>query len=438
MADIILTRPQAGQHTVLESVADSRLVLQFPTDQATMERAGDNLVFSFDDGSSIQLTNFYTQYSQESMPDFEVDGTLVAGADFFSAFGPDLMPAAGPAAGAAARAARYSDLGNSDLLDGINHLNELDWGMNLDRPYTEDVDALGVVSPDAGETNAAPVISISGTVSVVEAGVFVGGNDAKEGVPTASGQVNAYDPDGDALHFAFVAPDGSLVTSITTEYGVITINPDGSYTYVLNNENANGLAEGDVVNENFTVQVSDGRGGTATTTVTVNVVGSNDVPTLELGKDHLTVTDDGANAAEGAIADGGTALGDDPDAGHDLHYSFGTDGDGNPITSITDEYGTLTIDPDTGEYTYTLDKNSEAVQKLSGDGDDVTQRVTVVVTDEHGAHAEVPLDITIKGANDVPVITAVTEHVKDMGVFGEDAASANSATKDYTLSLIHI
>lgn len=438
MADIILTRPQAGQHTVLESVADSRLVLQFPTDQATMERAGDNLVFSFDDGSSIQLTNFYTQYSQESMPDFEVDGTLVAGADFFSAFGPDLMPAAGPAAGAAARAARYSDLGNSDLLDGINHLNELDWGMNLDRPYTEDVDALGVVSPDAGETNAAPVISISGTVSVVEAGVFVGGNDAKEGVPTASGQVNAYDPDGDALHFAFVAPDGSLVTSITTEYGVITINPDGSYTYVLNNENANGLAEGDVVNENFTVQVSDGRGGTATTTVTVNVVGSNDVPTLELGKDHLTVTDDGANAAEGAITDGGTALGDDPDAGHDLHYSFGTDGDGNPITSITDEYGTLTIDPDTGEYTYTLDKNSEAVQKLSGDGDDVTQRVTVVVTDEHGAHAEVPLDITIKGANDVPVITAVTEHVKDMGVFGEDAASANSATKDYTGGEGHI
>ena len=438
MADIILTRPQAGQHTVLESVADSRLVLQFPTDQATMERAGDNLVFSFDDGSSIQLTNFYTQYSQESMPDFEVDGTLVAGADFFSAFGPDLMPAAGPAAGAAARAARYSDLGNSDLLDGINHLNELDWGMNLDRPYTEDVDALGVVSPDAGETNAAPVISISGTVSVVEAGVFVGGNDAKEGVPTASGQVNAYDPDGDALHFAFVAPDGSLVTSITTEYGVITINPDGSYTYVLNNENANGLAEGDVVNENFTVQVSDGRGGTAQATVTVNVTGSNDVPTLALGKDHLTVADDGANAVEGAITDGGTARGDDPDAGHDLRYSFGTDDDGNPVTSITDEYGTLTIDPDTGEYTYTLDKNSEAVQKLTGNGDDVTQRVTVVVTDEHGAHAEVPLDITIKGANDTPVITAVTEHVKDMGVFGEDAASANTATRDYTGGEGHI
>ena len=434
MADIILTRPQAGQHTVLESVADSRLVLQFPTDQATMERAGDNLVFSFDDGSSIQLTNFYTQYSQESMPDFEVDGTLVAGADFFSAFGPDLMPAAGPAAGAAARAARYNDFGNSDLLDGINHLNELDWGMNLGNPTTEDVDALGVLSPDAGETNAAPVISISGVVSVVEAGVFVGGNEAKAGVPTASGQINAHDPDGDALNFAFVAPDGSLVTSITTEYGTITINPDGTYTYVLDNDKANGLAEGDVVNENFTVQVSDGRGGTAQATVTVNVTGSNDIPSLELTRDELFVDVDGTPDMTGNITDGGMALGDDPDAGHDLHYSFGTDADGNPILSITDDYGTLTIDPDSGDYTYTLDRNSDAVKVLKGDGtDDVIQHVTVVVTDEYDAHAERPLEVVIRGANDDPVITEVGKGalgVVESGVVGAEMTPVDGVMND--------
>ena len=55
MADITLARPQTGQHTVLDSAPDSRLVLRFPTDQATMERSGDNLVFSFDDGSSIEI-----------------------------------------------------------------------------------------------------------------------------------------------------------------------------------------------------------------------------------------------------------------------------------------------------------------------------------------------------------------------------------------------
>lgn len=434
MADITLSRPQAGQHIVLESVPDSRLVLQFPTDQATMERTGDNLVFSFEDGSKIELANFYTQYSQESMPDFEVDGTLVAGADFFNAFGPDLMPAAGPAAGAAARAARYNEFGNSDLLDGINHLNELDWGMNLDRPYTEDVDALGVVSPDGDEVNVAPVISISGAINVVETGVFVGGNDYKEGVPTAGGQVNAYDPNGDALHFAFVASDGSLVTSITTDYGTITINPDGSYTYVLDNDKANGLAEGQTVSEDFTVQVSDGRGGVTEATITVNVTGTNDIPSLELTRDELFVDVDGTPDMTGNITDGGTALGDDPDAGHDLHYSFGTDADGNPILSITDDYGTLTIDPDSGDYTYTLDRNSDAVKVLKGDGtDDVIQHVTVVVTDEYGAHAERPLEVVIRGANDDPVITEVGKGalgVVESGVVGAEMTPVDGVMND--------
>lgn len=438
MADLMLNKPEAGQHAVLQNVADARIVLGFSPSDASLERAGDDLVFTFDDGSSVALENFYTAYNGENMPDFEVDGAELSGADFFAALDADLMPAAGPAAGAAnaARNAAYRTWATSDLLDGVDRLGGLDLGWNGE-PRVDDT--LNGFPGDPGALNSAPVISISGSLgSVVEAGVFVGGNQAKAGVPVANGQVNPYDANGDALNFAFVAPDGTLAASITREYGTITIHPDGTYTYVLDNDKANGLAEGEVVNENFTVQVSDGRGGTAQATVTVNVTGSNDVPTLALGKGHLTVADDGANVVEGAITDGGTALGDDPDAGHELRYSFGTDDDGHPVTSITDEYGTLTIDPDTGEYTYTLDKNSEAVQKLTGNGDDVTQRVTVVVTDEHGAHAEVPLDITIKGANDVPVITAVTEHVKDMGVFGEDAASANTATRDYTGGEGHI
>lgn len=67
-----------------------------PGNHGTGRRQPD---IQFDDGSSIELSDFYTQYSQESMPDFEVDGTLVAGTDFFNAFGPDLMPAAGPGRG---------------------------------------------------------------------------------------------------------------------------------------------------------------------------------------------------------------------------------------------------------------------------------------------------------------------------------------------------
>ena len=279
------------------------------------------------------------------------------------------------------------------------------------------------------DANDAPVIDLAATdasVEVVEAGVYAGGNDAKAGIPVVNGQIVASDPDGDTLSYVLIGPDGPA-TSITTDYGTITLRPDGSYTYELDNGKTNSLAEGERAVDSFTVEVSDGRGGTAQAVITVNVTGSNDIPSLEVDKTRLVVTDDGATVVEGAITDAGQAFGSDPDAGHDLHYSFGTDADGNPVTSITDEYGTLTIDPDTGEYTYTLDKDSEAVQKLSGNGDDVTQRVNVTVTDEHGAHAERPLDITIRGANDVPVITEVS----DGGALGVVEAGVALDNGDY-------
>ncbi|MCD7984520.1 MAG: hypothetical protein LUG19_09770, partial [Desulfovibrio sp.] len=248
MADITLARPQAGQHTVLDSAPDSRLVLRFPTDQATMERSGDNLVFSFDDGSSIELANFYTQYSQASMPDFEVDGTLVAGADFFNAFGPDLMPAAGPAAGAAARAARYNEFGNSDLLDGINHLNELDWGMGLDNPATENVNALGTLGGESapavavGGVTPPPVPPASGPdqepsldVSIDLAPIVIGDDNTLNKAEfdsnvevkltgTVGGDAKAGDtvkltlPDGSTVNTPVIQlPDGSLGFETTTD-----------------------------------------------------------------------------------------------------------------------------------------------------------------------------------------------------------------------------
>lgn len=435
MAALTLAKPATGQQTVLTDLTESsRLVFDFSPSDVFMERVEDNLVFNFDDGSSLVLENFYTAYTSETMPDFEVDGMELSGADFFAALDSTLMPAAGPAAGPdAARNAAYHDWSTADLMGGIDRLGGLDLGWNGTPRQDETLWGL----PRDAAPNFAPVIAISGVIDVVEAGVFVGGNEAKTGVPAASGRVLAFDADGDALTYAFLGPDGPAAT-IAARYGVVTIGPDGVYTYTLNNEAADGLAEGQIQQENFIVQVSDGRNGTTTATITINVVGSNDMPSLELGKGQLAVTDDGANVTEGVIADAGQAMGDDPDAGHRLRYSFGTDENGAPITSITDEYGTLTINPDTGQYTYTLDKNSEAVQKLSGDGDDVAQRVTVVVTDEYGAYAERPLDIIVRGANDRPVLQAVTEHVRDMGVFGEDMAHADTPTRDYSGGEGHI
>ena len=70
MADIILNKPEAGTQAVFEAAGDSRIDLNFPTDQATLERSGNDLIFRFDDGSTVVLRDFYTAYTKDSMPDF--------------------------------------------------------------------------------------------------------------------------------------------------------------------------------------------------------------------------------------------------------------------------------------------------------------------------------------------------------------------------------
>ena len=125
MNTITITRPQNGQHAAVNTAADARYTLDFPSDQATLSRAGNDLVFSFDDASSIRLTDFYSEYTAENIPDFEVGGTLIAGKDFFSALAPDLAPAAGPSA--AERSSHYAEHGNAELAAGVGHLDGLDY-----------------------------------------------------------------------------------------------------------------------------------------------------------------------------------------------------------------------------------------------------------------------------------------------------------------------
>lgn len=131
MADIRLSRPAAQTAQTVTSGPNDRFVFDFPTDEATLARSGDNLVLTFEDGGSIELTNFYSTYDKEHIPDFVVDGTEISGSDFFAALNQeDLMPAAGPATGTTGNGARYHEYDSMNLLDGIDRLDGLDVGFN--------------------------------------------------------------------------------------------------------------------------------------------------------------------------------------------------------------------------------------------------------------------------------------------------------------------
>lgn len=125
MNNITISRPQSGQHDIVNTTATARYTLDFPSDNATLSRDGNDLVFNFDDDSSIHLSNFYSEYTADNIPDFEVSGTLIAGKDFFSTFAPDLVPAAGQ--NTQIRTNSGYQLGDAGkLMDGIDHLHELD------------------------------------------------------------------------------------------------------------------------------------------------------------------------------------------------------------------------------------------------------------------------------------------------------------------------
>ena len=96
--------------------------------------------------------------------------------------------------------------------------------------------------------------------------VTVGGTVTQNGGTDSSG--DAVDANGET------ATVGSAVTGL---YGSLTINSDGSYSYVA--DNAEALDVGETVTDIFTFPVTDSQGSATTATLTITVIGVNDLPT---------------------------------------------------------------------------------------------------------------------------------------------------------------
>ena len=251
MQNILLRRPASNTLQSIPSTPESRLVFDFPAGEAILSRSGDNLVFTFEDGASIHLENFYTVYSKESMPTFQVDGMEISGEQFFAALGEDLMPAAGPAA-SAARASRYSEYANSSLMDGIGHMDGLDWGMNQAQPEAQNEATIGTLSAADATSPAGPVVpppyvlpsDVAGSVTSSDADVA---NDKGHTV-----ELNL--PAGVTL-----VPG----TEYLGTYGIIVVDASGNaaYTQLRPYEHTGPGADTQPGAENITVKVTlpDGR-----------------------------------------------------------------------------------------------------------------------------------------------------------------------------------
>ncbi len=229
------------------------------------------------------------------------------------------------------------------------------------------------------------------------------------------------------------APVGSAPENLTftliipPNLGVVALQPDGSYVYTPG-QALQGLAQGQVTQDSFTIQIAGGPNGTVTQVITVDVTGVNDAP---------VAADDQAVTVQ-AAATGNVLSNDvDVDSNHVLHVEAVNGVAGNVGQAISGPFGSVTLNAD-GSYTFTPNQNALALRE----GDTGTQSVTYTVVDEFGATSQATLTIVIDGANDGPVVssTSVSSVIEDVApsVTGNLLAAASDADHDTVLAVASV
>jgi VCBS repeat-containing protein len=228
--------------------------------------------------------------------------------------------------------------------------------------------------------------------AVVEDGVIAGD-------PSASGNVLANDTDIDNGDSLTVTTAGT----IAGVYGSLSLAANGSWTYTLNDADGdtNALAEGEAATDVFNYTIADESGATASSTLTINITGTNDGPVAVADTNGLdAVVEAGVGPGNAPVAGDGSAsgnvLGNDSDV---------DTGDSLTVTTtgiIQGTYGSLSLAAN-GSWTYTLN-NADGDTNALAQGEAAAEVFNYTIADESGATASSTLTISITGTNDTPMI----------------------------------
>jgi VCBS repeat-containing protein len=259
----------------------------------------------------------------------------------------------------------------------------------------------------------------------------VGGNDANN----TDGVADTQGADGATVTGL---TGGAVGTPLAGAYGTLTLNSDGSYSYVLNNaaQPVQGLSAGQTLTDTFTYTITDGDGDPSTTTLTITINGANDGVTINgldaAGAELLVDEDDlptrpgearGSDTSPESLTDSDSFTVSTPDGmGTVVLNSFNGVPLGVPLTlvvangtftpqSVATAYGTLNVTSFTavtgadgsvigGTFTYSYTLTDNRADHPAAGQDNRTDSVGVTVTDIDGSTASATIDIRI--TDDVP------------------------------------
>ncbi|MDG5467960.1 Ig-like domain-containing protein [Deltaproteobacteria bacterium IMCC39524] len=277
-------------------------------------------------------------------------------------------------------------------------------------------------------TNDAPV-AVADTANAVEAG----GVDNDITGSNATGNVLTNDQDVDSAAggetkavLAVSGDTANVGVDVIGTYGTLTLNANGSYTYVVDESNSTVQElriSGQTVSESFAYTMADGQGSTSSSTLTITVKGSNDAP--------VAVADTGSAEEAGGVDNGtlgsnatGNVLTNDTDVDSELNGETkavsAVSGDSSNVDkAVVGTYGTLTLSAD-GSYTYVVDENNADVQALRVAGETVSEEFSYTVVDAGGLSSSSTLTITVEGRNDAPTA------IEMLGTVVNDKADAGT------------
>ncbi|SBW10389.1 hypothetical protein KL86DPRO_60145 [uncultured delta proteobacterium] len=148
-----LTQPSSGTTVnVPIDAANMRLSLGFQPDPNAVQKNGQNLEFSFEDGGKIVLEGYYNHFTSKTLPIMVTEaGDELPGESFLASLREDLLTAAGPGAGAGAAgggAGEYADDPGA-LINGVDRLGSLgtiywDRATEVTEEFDNEVAALSV------------------------------------------------------------------------------------------------------------------------------------------------------------------------------------------------------------------------------------------------------------------------------------------------------
>ncbi|MGY4166307.1 VCBS domain-containing protein [Bradyrhizobium sp. USDA 4529] len=269
-------------------------------------------------------------------------------------------------------------------------------GETLTLTYTIQID-----DHHGGVVNEPVTITINGandapTLADVNAGTLTDTAD-NDTFGTLTGTLHGNDVDhGETatLTYAALNSDHTAVTQIAGLYGSLTVNPDGTYSYVPDAAAINALGRGTYA-DTFDVETIDAHGAVGTAKLTIDVIGANDAPVIHTDNVSITEHPNGTETISGLTVT-------DADATADETFNMAaatTPGAGSSVAPSSQEGLLSGINTALG---------SSGLVYNPGQTAPATDTIALSVTDGHGATDTVNLIFNVQQDRPEPVILTGT------------------------------